>query len=84
MPSRIESLLVLLMCTALAAQAYPEYQQELPNIPTVNGTIWPGVGHFAREGGGRRNPFGQVRSLQWLLACAFRHNIAHQTLSLDA
>jgi hypothetical protein len=35
------------------------------------------VGHFAREGGGRRNPFGQVRGLQWLLAFTFTDNIAH-------
>jgi hypothetical protein len=49
--------------------AYPRFQNELPAIPTVDGQAWPGVGHVAREGGGKRNAFGKVSNWQaiWYL-----------------
>ena len=60
-PPRLELLLgVLLISTTMrSTAAFPEYQDELPNLPTVDGSPWPGVGHLNRGGGGLRNPFGQ-------------------------
>ena len=55
-------LVVLLLVSAVVAcvRAHPRFQQEIPNIPTVGGSQWVGVGHYKREGGGQRNPFGLV------------------------
>lgn len=56
------SWLLGLLLSVGTAVAFPEYKAELPNIPTVNGSPWPGVGHLSRSGGGLRNQFGKVRS----------------------
>jgi len=53
------SILLLLLAVAFAT-AYPEYREELPNIPAVNGHTWQGVGHNSPSGGGSRNQFGKV------------------------
>ncbi|WIA30036.1 hypothetical protein OEZ86_000131 [Tetradesmus obliquus] len=42
-----------------SVHAYPRFKSELPAIPVVAGQPWPGVGHVAREGGGKRNAFGK-------------------------
>jgi hypothetical protein len=49
-------------CSTLLSTVVPphSYQEELPNIPNVAGSPWPGVGHIARQGGGARNAFGKV------------------------
>lgn len=45
-----------------SVHAYPRFKSKLPAIPIVAGQPWPGVGHVAREGGGKRNAFGKVSS----------------------
>lgn len=52
--------LLLLLAGALMVNAKPQFQEEIPNIPSVQGAPWPGVGHVARGGGGPRNAFGKV------------------------
>jgi hypothetical protein len=52
--------LVMMMLLMAGAFAYPEYRQELPGIPAVQGTPWQGVGHNSPSGGGSRNQFGKV------------------------
>jgi hypothetical protein len=60
-------LALLLLNTVANVRAHPEYLQELPNLPIVDGAVWRGVGHFARDGGGKRNAFGQMRGAYTLL-----------------
>jgi len=55
---RVGRLLGLLVCFSTVT-AYSEYTTELPNVPSVNGSPWPGVGHVSRDGGGLRNQFGK-------------------------
>lgn len=59
MPGCCPACIPVLSC--LHSCAAVRFQQEIPNIPIVGGQPWPGVGHNAREGGGARNPFGQVK-----------------------
>lgn len=49
-----------LACLAVSATGFPEYRSELPNLPIVDGKVWPGVGHDSRGGGGAQNAFGKV------------------------
>ncbi|XP_069138139.1 tyramine beta-hydroxylase-like [Argopecten irradians] len=61
---RIILTLVGFMVTAeWCVQGYPYFQTYIPNgnivlDPCDNKTIWQGVGHEAKGGGGQRNPFG--------------------------
>ena len=43
--------------------AYSEYREEIPNGKAVlgcDGQLWDAAGHFERQGGGARNPFGEA------------------------
>lgn len=67
------SVCLLLFGLLYSVTAFPEYKDELPAVPTVNGAAWPGVGHLARGGGGTQNAFGKVRAAAacgWLAAKA--------------
>ena len=47
----------------VGALAYSHYRDEIPNGKNVlgcDGQIWDAAGHFIREGGGSRNPFGEA------------------------
>lgn len=57
--------LLLLSLSILNINGYKHFQARIPNgdkvvNPCDNSTIWSGVGHFAKDGGGKRNPFGKV------------------------
>eukprot|EP00403_Amphidinium_massartii_P027333 CAMPEP_0178399406 /NCGR_PEP_ID=MMETSP0689_2-20121128/15264_1 /TAXON_ID=160604 /ORGANISM="Amphidinium massartii, Strain CS-259" /LENGTH=563 /DNA_ID=CAMNT_0020020183 /DNA_START=77 /DNA_END=1768 /DNA_ORIENTATION=- len=56
--SSLFSACCLLLCRGVAA--WPNYQNSIPNGAIVmrQGSLWAGVGHLARGGGGPRNEFG--------------------------
>jgi len=53
-------LLLLLLTFIILSLSRPYYPDRIPNGYNVyhNGSLWPGVGHYLREGTGARNPFG--------------------------
>ena len=59
----LTGLVGLAVCLALA-QAYPSFQDAIPNgelvpHPCKPNYLWKGVGHFNVLGGGDTNPFGK-------------------------
>uniref|UniRef100_A0A1I8G570 Temptin n=1 Tax=Macrostomum lignano TaxID=282301 RepID=A0A1I8G570_9PLAT len=55
--------LLLLLLGSATVDAFKTLQAKIPNGANVNnpcqaGTQWPGVGHWNKDGGGERNPFG--------------------------
>ena len=57
----VARVLLLLLLGAAVVSALRKYQDEIPNIPSVKGSAWNGVGHVNAAGGGDRNSFGKVR-----------------------
>lgn len=57
--------LLIFLNAVLPSFGFPRFQQLIPNgdkvtDPCDGSTVWNGVGHFNKVGGGERNVFGKV------------------------
>ena len=55
---------VYVVCFLTCVSGYQHFQTNLPNgdrvpDPSINNTLWAGVGHLNTNGGGLRNAFGK-------------------------
>lgn len=64
---QLESTLLLIYILFLSlyfSYGFKSFQTKVPNGDSVanpcDGTVWQGVGHVNKHGGGERNPFGKV------------------------
>ena len=58
---------VLVLAMTACVSGFMFYQSRIPNGDRVtdpcDNSVWEGVGHENRAGGGVKNPFGKVRSV---------------------